>query len=119
MAGDRALDFDTAHGKVMETAAPTGPQARGAPPMKRLGTFSTTERAGKVVVTLAGVRREYSLIIPADGTQCILALGAPNAVNLEQSWFGQILDGPDADPPSYQHATAPRSSRTGGHRALI
>jgi hypothetical protein len=105
--GERQLDFDTEHGAVVETATPSHPlRSGGAPPPTRVGTFSTTDRTSGVVIVLAGVRREYTLIIPADGTQCILALGAPHAVNLERSWFGEAADGPDLDPPHYQQAAA-------------
>jgi hypothetical protein len=108
--GGRVLDFDSSRGKVVETVAPSPRQGRGgAPPTRRIGTFSTAERTSRVVIVLAGVRREYTLIIPADGTQCILALGAPHAVNMERSWFGgQASDGADFDPPTYEHAAAPR-----------
>ena len=116
IGGDRALDFDTAHGEVVETAAPAAPEGRGAPAITRVGTFSTAERTGRVVVVIAGVRREYTLIIPADGTQCILALGPPHAVNLERSWFGQVSDDPDSGASDYQRAAAPRFPRDHGPR---
>jgi hypothetical protein len=107
--GERTLDFDVAHGEVVETVTPSGPQrSGGGAATTRVGTFSTAERASRVVTVLAGVRRRYTLIIPAEGTQCILALGGPQAVNLERSWFGQASDGPDLDRPAFEHAAARR-----------
>ena len=115
--GERELDFDTEHGQVVETATPSeGPGRGGAPSATRVGTFSTDDRTSQVVVKLGGVRREYTLIIPAEGTECILALGAPHAVNLERSWFGQVADGPDLDPPIYERTAAPRIHREHGPR---
>lgn len=107
--GDRELDFDTSSGQVVETVIPEAPIRSGGPAETptRVGTFSTAERTSQVSIVIAGVRRQYTLIIPGDGTQCILALGSADNVNLERSWFGQVSDGPDLDQPAYEHAAAP------------
>jgi hypothetical protein len=122
--GDKELDFDTATSVVTETAGTSsglrGPTA--APSTRVTGTFAASDETGRVTLTIGPLRREYTLVIPADGDQCILALGKANAVDLQQSWFGEVSDDPEADPPEYQHVAArhPPLGRTWplGHRQL-
>ena len=110
--GDRRVDFDRAHGTVIEAAVPSGPERGdgGAPSRRRVGIFLTNDRTGQVITVIGGVRREYTLLIPAEGTQCILALGAAHAVNLEQSWFGQASDGGSSVMLSLGSTVSPRSA---------
>jgi hypothetical protein len=106
--GDKELDFDTASGAVTETAGASedlrGPAS--SPSIRLIGTFVASDQTGRVTMLIGGARREYTLVIPADGEQCILALGKANAVDLQQSWFGEISDDAEADAPDYQHAAA-------------
>lgn len=115
--GDKEIDFDVASGEVTETEGASN-RLRGdarSPSTKTIGTFVASDQTGRVTMTIRGARRNYTLVIPADGDQCILALGRADAVNLQQSWFGEISDDPQADAPEYQHASAPhrRSGREG------
>ena len=86
-----------------------------SPSTTTIGTFVTSDQTRRVTMTIRGARRDYILVIPADGDQCILALGKADAVNLQQSWFGEISDDPQTDAPEYQQASAPhrRSGREG------
>ena len=117
--GDRELDFDTASGAVTETDDTSG-DLRGpakSPAVRTIGTFVTSDQTRRVTMTIVGgPAGRYTLVIPADGDQCILALGKADAVNLQQSWFGEISDDPETDAPEYQHVSAPhrRSSLHGG-----
>jgi hypothetical protein len=121
--GGRELDFDTASGAVTETAASSDGlrDPASSPSIRMIGTFVASDQTGRVTMVIGGARRDYTLVIPANGDQCILALGKANDVDLQRSWFGEISDGDEADAPDYQHASArpPQGGptwRAGRHR---
>ena len=109
--GYRELDFDLEKGVVTETIdpPPCGVGARNSTPIEIAGSFLVKARTGRVVVAIGGVRREYTLVVPVESGQCILAFGGPKTVDLKRSWFAAFSDEPDADPPEYQHATKRQS----------
>jgi hypothetical protein len=112
--GSQELDFDPERGVVVETIDPPagGGGARSSPPIELAGTFSVKARTGRVFVAIGGVRREYTLVVPIESAQCILAFGSAKTVDLKRSWFATSSDEEDADPPEYQHA-AKRQPRQG------
>jgi hypothetical protein len=95
--GGQELEFDTQKGTVTEThkaLAQTSPADTQGPAVKIVGDFAVAQ-SNRVETKLGGVMLEYTLVIPTDGDQCILAVGAATSVDLEQSWFGDVDQGPE------------------------
>jgi hypothetical protein len=100
--GAKQLDFDA--GTVVQTEDPSSPRddLLTAPV---LGAFVVDEATRRVQLTFRKSTRDYTLIVPTDSDQCILAVGQPNAADLQQSWYGEFVDDPDASSPKVVHAS--------------
>jgi hypothetical protein len=91
MDGRADLTFDVDKGVVTETvdgAAQTSRAGSNAPTLQIVGAFRAVGRTSRVTIALGGVSRQYTLVVPTDGDQCILAMGDATAVDLSRSWFG-------------------------------
>jgi hypothetical protein len=119
--GAKELDFD-ATGAVTESIQPPDkPRGDGdQPPAEVVGRFEIAGPTGRVVVMIGNVRQEYSLVIPGEGSQCILAMGNAKTVDLQRSWFAAPSDDPGSDtgPPDYRRAAARRPPPAAGWRGL-
>jgi hypothetical protein len=108
--GSRQLEFDVASGRVTLSDDAGGLLApAGGAPLKSVGTFAADETTQQVFVRVAGAIGRYTLVVPSDSEQCILAAGASDAANLERSWFGR----PEEDP----ELPSDSDSSTGGPTA--
>jgi len=95
--GSRQLDFDSVTGAVTleDDSADLPSAASDATPGKAVGTFAADEDTEQVYVRVAGATRQYTLVVPTDGGQCILAAGATEAADLNRSWFGAVEEDPE------------------------
>lgn len=94
--GSQQLEFDIVSGLVTLSDDAGGLLApAGDAPLKSVGTFAADERTQQVIVRVAGVNGRYTLVVPSDSEQCILAAGASNAADLRHSWFGSIEEDPE------------------------
>jgi hypothetical protein len=96
--GKQTLEFDVATGLVTredESAGAVSPVDDGPPTTRAIGRFAVDERTRQVLVRLAGVTLQYTLVAPPDSNQCILAADEADTVDLERSWFGEVEDEPD------------------------
>jgi hypothetical protein len=94
--GTQQLEFDVVSGLVTlsDDAGGLLAPAKDAP-LKSVGSFAADERTQQVFVRVAGVNRRYTLVVPSDSEQCILAAGASNAADLRRSWFGSVEEDPE------------------------
>jgi len=107
--GKQRLDFDTTTSLVVredESAGGVSPVDDGAPTTRAIGRFAVDERTGRVLVRLAGVTLQYTLVAPPDSNQCILAADKADTVDLERSWFGEVEDEPGFPSPSEDEPAA-------------
>jgi hypothetical protein len=97
MDGRADLTFDVDKGVVTETiggAARTSRADSSAPSVQIVGAFRAVGQTSRVTVALGGVSHQYTLVMPTDGDQCILAMGEATAVDLSRSWFGTDEEDP-------------------------
>jgi hypothetical protein len=93
--GSQQLEFDIESGLVTLSDDAHGLMAPASDaPLKSVGTFAADERTRQVFVRVAGENRRYTLVVPSDGEQCILAAGTSNAADLRRSWFGSVEEDP-------------------------
>jgi hypothetical protein len=93
-SGLESLDFSG--NSVFETRPDPGSQLEPRSQDRRRATFDIDPDNGRVRVFTGRSRRDYTLVVPTDGDQCVLAAGPASAANLARSWFGEIQDDPDA-----------------------
>jgi hypothetical protein len=102
MDGSADLTFDIDKGVVTETvdgAARTSRAGSDAPTVEIVGAFRAVGRSNRVTIALGGVSNQYTLVVPTDGDQCILAKGDATAVDLSRSWFGTDEEDPGPGGP--------------------
>jgi hypothetical protein len=103
-AGTEELDFED--GVVVETREDAGsPPSRDRRAEKRRGTFAVDDASARVRITVGKTTRDFTLVVPTDSDQCVLAAGPANAADLQRSWFGELDDDPEVDRPTVQHAS--------------
>lgn len=75
-------------------AARTSRANSKAPTVEIVGAFRVVGRTNRVMIVLGGVNHQYTLVLPTDSDQCILAKGDATAVDLSRSWFGTEEEDP-------------------------
>ncbi len=108
MDGSADLNFDADEGKVTETvggAARTSGASSKAPTMEVAGNFRAIGQ-NRVLIVLGGVKDQYTLVVPPEGDQCILAKGEATAVDLSRSWFGTEAEDPGPPGPDAAATTS-------------
>ena len=114
--GTRQLDFDSVTGAVTleDNSADLPSAASDTTPGKAVGTFAADEDSEQVSVRIAGATRQYTLVVPTDGGQCILAAGATESADLNRSWFGAVEEDPELPDESGPKMTGAHARVTPG-----
>jgi hypothetical protein len=98
-SGGEYLEFE--NDAVIETKQQPGDSDRT---VSVRGAYVVLGSRRVVRITVGGSTREYALVVPTDGDQCILAAGAEHAADLKQSWYGELGDDAEDDPSLFVHA---------------
>ena len=85
--GTKTIDLDRAHKVVLTEKAPDSDDKSER---KSIGTWSFDAEKEHYTVSFADTSLDYKLVKPEESSVCIFAPGDVGAVNLRESWFGQI-----------------------------
>ena len=85
--GTKTIDLDRAHKVVLTEKTPDSDDKSER---KSIGTWSFDAEKEHYTVSFADTSLDYKLVKPEESSVCIFAPGDVGAVNLRESWFGQI-----------------------------
>jgi hypothetical protein len=85
--GTKTIDLDRAHKVVLTEKTPDSDDKSER---KSIGTWSFDAEKEHYTISFADTSLDYKLVKPEESSVCIFAPGDVGAVNLRESWFGQI-----------------------------
>jgi hypothetical protein len=85
--GTKTMDLDRTYKLVLTEKSPNGDEKSER---KSIGAWSFDAEKERYTVSFADTSLVYQLVKPAESSVCIFTTGDVGAVNLRESWFGQI-----------------------------
>ena len=85
--GTKTIDLERTHKAILTEKSANGDEKSER---RSIGTWSFDAEKERYTVSFADTSLDYTLVKPEDSSVCIFAPGDVGAVNLRESWFGQI-----------------------------